>query len=165
MNGPSRRRPRGSAWLLILLLLLLAAGCASSRPLPPVDFQAPGWTVQESAAVWKPRREAPDLLGELMVAHHPDGSRFVQFSKQGLPIVTAQLTPDAWQITSSLRKGRYGGRRPAPSQVLWFRLESLPPTPTSTSNWRAPWELIPDPSGSWTITQTRTGERLEGAAN
>ncbi len=126
-----------------------------------MDLQEPGWTVQETAAAWKPRREAPELLGELMVAHHPDGSRFVQFSKQGLPLVTAQLTPEAWQIASSLRKGRYGGRRPAPSQILWFRLESLPPN----SAWPAPWKFSQGDSGSWTLTQTRTGERLEGAAN
>ena len=160
MNGPSRSVRSRSAWLLTPLLLL-TAGCASPRLLPPVDLQAPGWTVQETAAVWKPQREAPELLGELLVAHHADGSRFVQFSKQGLPIVTAQLTPEAWQITSSLRKGRYGGRRPAPSQVLWFRLESLPPN----STWAAPWQLTQDPSGSWKLLQTRTGERLEGAAN
>jgi hypothetical protein len=160
MNGPRRSRAGRGTWLS-LLGFLLAAGCASSRPLPPVDLQAPGWTVQETAAVWKPRQEAPELLGELLVAHHPDGSRFVQFSKQGLPVVTAQLTPNFWQISSSLRKGRYGGRRPAPGQILWFRLESLPPD----SPWPTPWQLTRDPSGSWTLLQTRTGERLEGAAN
>lgn len=160
MNGPCRSRPGPGAWVP-LLVLLLSTGCVSTRSLPPVDLQAPGWTIQETAAAWKPRREAPELLGELLVAHHADGSRFVQFSKQGLPIVTAQLTPERWQITSSLRKGRYGGRRPAPGQILWFRLDSLPPN----APWPTPWQLTQDPSGSWNLLQTRTGERLEGAAN
>jgi len=174
MNGSSRRPGlpacpktlRGPVFAQALTLPLflagaswLTSGCASSRRLPPLDLAAPGWQVKETAAVWQPRAGAPELVGELLVAVHPDGQRLVQFSKQGLPLVTAQSTSNTWQISSSLRSRVYSGNQPAPSRVLWFRVDSLPPHEPVLS----PWQLEPTPEAGWVLTQRRTGERLEGA--
>src|SRR5688500_19299268 len=81
----------------VALLFLVAAGCATSRRLPPADFSAPGWTVQNGQAVWK--SGSSDLAGELIFAKRSDGSTALQFIKTPLPLVTAQTRGDRWTIT------------------------------------------------------------------
>ncbi len=141
---------------------LLGSGCRTMN-LPPADLAATGWETQETAAVWRPRAAAPELAGELLVAHHSNGSQFVQFSKQGLPLVTARTTTNAWEITSSLRA--HGWSRPMgstgpPDRVLWFQLRELPPHPGSHSRWQRQTE----PDGAWKLLNPLTGETLIGVA-
>lgn len=141
-----------------LLLALLATGCVAPR-LAPVDLAAPGWRVQETQAVWCPRAGAPELLGELLVATHPDGRRLVQFSKQNLPLVTAQMDPGGWALSSSLRKGRFGGKGRPTTRVPWFQLAELPPAaPHEHSGWRRTESAV-----GWRLAHPGTGEYLEGA--
>jgi len=142
-------------WLLALLLL---SGCVTPR-LAPVDFAAPGWRVQEAQAVWCPRSEAPELIGELLLATHPDGRRLVQFSKQNLPLVTAQEDSEGWVLSSSLRKGRFGGKGRPTQRVPWFQIATLPPgAPGADSDWR----LTKSATG-WRLAHPSTGEYVEGA--
>ena len=75
------------------LLLLLCAGCATP-PLPPADFSAPGWRVQQGQAVWKPSSSRPELAGDLLLATNVNGNFFVQFSKMPFPLATAQVSGD-----------------------------------------------------------------------
>lgn len=136
---------------------LLLSGCMTAPALPPVDLSQPGWDVRESPALWRPRREAPELAGELLVAVHGK-DRLVQFSKQGLPVVTAVVMSNRWQVTSALRAGTHGGRLPAPAGVLWFVVDASPPK----AQLEHPWSLNQDgPEGRWRLTNTRTGEFLE----
>ncbi len=136
----------------------LLAGCSGPR-LAPVDLSAPGWRVQEVAAVWRPRREAPELAGELLLAAHPSGERLVQFSKQALPLVTAQVATNGWGLSSSLRAGRFGGRARPTERVPWFQLTNLPPAVPPATSW---WRLDTTAEGHWRLTHERTGETLEG---
>lgn len=152
--SPLRRFPGG-----LLALVLLFTGCSTVR-LPPADFTSPGWEVRQTQAVWRPNAAAPELIGELLVAGHPDGRRLVQFSKQGLPVVTAQTTADAWQIGSSLRRRIYSGRGAPPDRVPWFQVTRLPPVASGSARWR----LETQPDGSWRLDHAASGERLEGAA-
>ena len=141
-----------------LLLAVLATGCIVPR-LAPVDLAAPGWRVQETQAVWCPRAGAPELLGELLVATHPDGRRLVQFSKQNLPLVTAQANSGGWALSSSLRKGRFGGKGRPTTRVPWYQLTELPPAaPEEKSGWRLTESAI-----GWRLAHSGTGEYLEGA--
>jgi hypothetical protein len=134
-------------------------GCTSIAPLPPVDPHAPGWQVREVSAVWRPRRGAPELIGELLFAANPtSAARLVQFSKQGLPLVTAQVATNGWEISSPLSPGGHRGRLPAPGRVLWFQLDALPPGSKPASPWRL---LSESPVGGWTLVNDRTGESLE----
>lgn len=149
--------PCGPFVLLLSFLALLLTGCASVQ-FPPADLSAPGWRTQESSAIWQPKRDAPELVGELLVAHHPDGSQLVQFSKQGLPLVTARSATNGWWIGSSLRKSSYSGRGTATDRVPWFLVDRLPPTaPASTR-----WQLTTNHDGSWRLANPRSGEMLEG---
>ncbi len=141
------------------LLTLVTVGCVAPK-LPPADFSAPGWTVQEIPAIWRPSAKAQELTGELLWAHRvDDGSLFVQFSKGGLPIIVARQTSAGWTLSSSLRKGGYGGRGTPPATLPWFQLATLPPTHGS-----GPWQATTQPGGHWTLTHSRTGEQLEGVA-
>ena len=142
-------------WVSMVGLLL--SGCMTAPALPPVDLSQPGWDVRESPALWRPRRDAPELAGELLVAVHGK-DRLVQFSKQGLPVVTAVVTSNRWQVTSALRAGTHGGRLPAPAGVLWFAVDASPPT----TRLERPWRLDEEgPEDRWRLTNTRTGEFLE----
>lgn len=133
------------------------SSCAS-RPLPPVNLAEIGWQVHESLIVWKPKRTAPELFGELLVATHPDGRRLIQLSKQSLPLITAESATNGWMITSTLRRGQFGGSLPATDRVPWFLLESFPPHPPANSRW----QLELKANGVWHMVNSRTGEYVEG---
>ena len=136
--------------------LLWLTGCMGPK-LGPVDLREPGWVVRESQVVWRPRREAPELVGELMVATNPDGRRLVQISKQSLPLVTAQQSALGWNLSSTLRRGRFGGPLPATDRVPWFQFSALPPTsPTSIR-----WKLERHTNGWWRLSNFNTGEQVE----
>ncbi len=48
-NGPFRLlKP-----VMPVLALLGVLGCATVKPLPPINLKAPGWTVREGQAVWR----------------------------------------------------------------------------------------------------------------
>ena len=159
-ESPVRRSKRAQLGLTFLMTVAAAMLTACSGPrLAPVDLSAPGWRMQEVAAVWRPRREAPELAGELLLATHPSGERLVQFSKQALPLVTAQVATNGWAISSSLRAGRFGGRTRPTERVPWFQLTNLPPAaPRPASRWR----LDTTAEGHWRLNDARTGETLEG---
>lgn len=154
-GGP--RGNRAATGGIILGSLLFACGCAGPR-LAPVDLQESGWVVRESQVVWRPRRDAPELVGELMVATHPDGRRFVQLSKQALPLVTAQQASQGWNLSSTLRRGRFGGGLPATDRVPWFQFSTLPPSRPISPRWR----LETGTNGAWRLSQPDTGEVVEG---
>ena len=157
MNTQSRSSGPLACWLTGPLCLL--AGCAAPR-LPPADFAQPGWRVQETQAVWRPRHDAPELVGELLVAVRDDGSRVVQFSKQSLPMVTARSATNGWRLTSPLRAGAYAGRPPPTDRVPWFQLDALPPHATTSPRW----DLTRTAEGGWKLSNPRTGEMLEAGA-
>lgn len=143
--------------LSLLLLLLAAGGCATATALPPVDLSRPGWNVREIPALWRPQRGAPELAGELLVAVN-GGDRVIQFSKQGLPVVTAVVMSNRWQVTSALRAGTFGGRLPAPTRLPWFAVDGSPPRGLIP----APWTLHESGTDAgWTLVNPRTGESID----
>lgn len=148
---------RAGAALLLLGILSMGTGCSTAPTFPTVDLSEAGWKVRELPAVWRPRQGAPELTGELLLAIN-GGSRLVQFSKQGLPILTAQMSTNGWRVSSALQAGSHTGRLPPPRQVLWFLIDNSPPQGAVPSPWR-----LEDrgPGGGWTLSNPRTGESLE----
>lgn len=146
-------------WGFVALLLGLM-GCRT-RPMTAWDLSQPGWNVREVPAAWRPEASAPELTGELLVAQHRDGARFIQFSKQGVPVVTARSDAAGWELNSAFRKGgyRYPGR--PPGRLVWFHVDGLPPSqPPPGSGWA----LTVDAEGGWILDDPGRGERLEAAA-
>lgn len=162
--SPGQRRGGAGWWMLrwwwvgaLAVFAGLGSGCAV-RPPAPLDLARPGWVVTQAPALWTPRRGAPELSGEILLARHATEGRLVLFSKQGLPVVTAREAAGTWTIESSLQPGVHAGRGRPPARVPWFWLEELPPVARPPS----PWEVGEGDAGRWRWLNSRTGEVLEG---
>jgi hypothetical protein len=104
------------------LLLIALSGCGTLPRLAAVNLGEPGWARWEGQAVWRAKRAAPEIAGEILVATHSDGRTFVQFTKTPFPLVVAQSTTNAWQIESPGQNKRYSGRGQPPQRLIWFQL-------------------------------------------
>jgi hypothetical protein len=154
----TRLRNLWLGWCLVLLAGF-SSGCFAPK-LPPISLQAEGWHSQEIPAVWQRSSKAPEIAGELLVASHSNGARYIQFSKGGLPILTARESTEGWSIRSSLRRGVFGGHGHPPGSILWFQVPSLPRTNAVAV--KSPWQIESSDGGGWILRHPRTGERLEG---
>jgi hypothetical protein len=124
--------------------------------LPPIDTSAPGWKVRQGQALWRNKADAPEIAGEIILASNANGGAFVQFLKNPLPLVTAQVTPKQWQIEFIPEKRNFSGPGKPPKQLLWLHLlrglQSITPPP--------PLELAKTADGGTRIENKRTGERI-----
>ena len=130
-------------------------GCASGPPLAPVDLTAPGWRMREGQAIWKPGADAPELVGDIVLATYSTGS-YVRFSKT-LPIVNARWEGDRWEAEFPPQNKRYSGGGNPPKRIAWFNLlkgmegRELPED----------WIFSEGADGSALLVNHKTGERLE----
>lgn len=132
--------------LVLAAACLLLAGCGSLlKPLPPINLQETGWNVRQGQAVWQPELSAPELVGDLLLAIHPDGRSFVQFSK-GLPIVHGQRSGSQWEVSFPPENRNYRGRGTPPKRIVWLHLPDL--------------LQGSEPKGEWSII-LRTEKELE----
>jgi hypothetical protein len=135
-------------------------GCRSIPALPPADFSAPGWHVQQGQAVWKPTRNRPELAGELLLATNADGNFFVQFTKTPFPLATARVSGETWQIEFGSGEHSWRGRgRPPPARFVWFQL----PRALAGQNVNRNWKFQRRTNDRWRLENPRTGESLDGA--
>ena len=144
-----------------LLVVISSPGCRTAPPLPPADLQQPGWVVREGQAVWRTKREAPEIAGEVLVATHSDGRALVQFTKNPFPLVIAQITTTGWQIELPSQNKRYSGRGKPPTRLIWFYL------PRALSGGPLPkeWSWHSAENSGWRLENWRTGEMIEGFFN
>jgi hypothetical protein len=142
----------------IPFVLLLLTGCQTAHPLPPVNLAEGDWTTRQGQAVWRQRKAAPEIAGELIVATRSDGSSLVQFTKTPLPLVVAQSTSNSWQIQIVPNNKTYSGRGAPPSRLVWLHLPrclaGLPPPKH--------WQWQPLENNGWRLSNQATGEFLEG---
>jgi len=138
-------------------LLLLFTGCQTLPPLPAVNLKEPGWKVHQGQAVWRRARSAPEIAGEILVATRADGRSFVQFTKAPFPFVTAQTTPEGWEVTAPAQNRRYSGHGQPPARILLLVLpRALAGQPLAENfSWRSD-------SNGWRLENRKTGESLEG---
>ena len=125
-----------SRFVCFALWLILGAGCRTANLLPPADFSAPGWRVQQGQAVWKPSSNRPELAGDLLLATNANGNFFVQFSKMPFPLATAQISGDQWQIEFGADKFSWHGRGTPPDRFAWFQLPRALLGANAGGNWR-----------------------------
>jgi hypothetical protein len=155
---PSNRSCLRFVAAIPVVLLLLLTGCQTAHPFPPVNLAEGNWITHEGQAVWRQRTAAPEIAGEIIVATHPDGSSFVQFTKTPLPLVVAQSTSNSWQIHIVPVDKTYSGRGAPPSRLVWLHLPrclaGLPPP--------RHWQWQPLENHGWRLSNERTGELLEG---
>jgi hypothetical protein len=149
------RRP---IFILSALLLIFCAGCRTSPPMPPADFSAPGWRVQQGQAVWKPSQNRPEFAGDLLLATNANGNFFLQFSKMPIPLVTARVSGDRWQIEFGADKFSWHGHGNPPNRFAWFQL----PRALLDISIGANWQFTRVEASFWRLENARTGESLEG---
>ena len=139
------------------LLLIFATGCNTVRPLPPADFQEPGWTVRQGQAVWKRSRHAPEVAGEILIATKSGGRAFVQFSKNPFPLVIAQSTAETWQVEIPAQNKRYSGRGRPPARLIFLYLPRMIAGEPPPRGWS--WKKLSDEG--WRLDNQSAGESLE----
>jgi hypothetical protein len=108
--------------------------------------------------VWRSKKDAPEIAGELVVATNPDGDSFVQFTKTPLPFFTAQATKKSWQLHAIPENKTFRGRGKPPARIPWLWIPrglagETPPEPLA-------WQTLTN--GNWRIENRKTGESLEG---
>lgn len=143
-------------------MLALLAGCAAIEPRPPLDITQPGWRVREGQATWTPGHAQPPIAGELILANGPARALFVQFSKPPFTLVTGQAAEGSWHIEYPLQRKAFTGRETPPLDRAWF---ALPRALASQGRPAADWDFGQKPDGGWSLSNRRTGERLEGFLN
>jgi hypothetical protein len=138
-----------------LTATLMAWGCATARPMPQVDLEAPGWSLWTGQAVWQPAGERPRVAGELVAARHVNGDVLVSFSKPPFPIFTAQTAGTLWRLDITGRRS-YGGSGRPPKRFVWFWL------PAMLGGGPAPgmWQLDRPLEDELLLTNSRSGESI-----
>jgi hypothetical protein len=147
-----------SWFILVLISIVTLCGCRTLPPLPPADLSAPGWRVQQGQAVWKPRRTAPEIAGEIVLATHPDGRSVVQFTKTPFNIVVAQMASNRWQIQFVPEHRLFGGAGQPPKYFCWLHLAAAlaaEPLPKGLT-------LSRSGDSQWRLENRATGETIEG---
>ena len=144
-----------------LLWLVSALGwgaCRTVPPLAPANLSEPGWTIREGQAVWRPKTEAPEIAGELLVATHRNGETLLQFTKTPLPFVVARTTTNRWHIEYVADHRDFSGCGEPPSRLGWLHLARCVAGAAPPSRWH--WEKFPD--HRWRLENRISGETLEG---
>lgn len=141
-----------------LLLLAIVAGCRTAPPLPPADFSAPGWRVQQGQAVWKPSARRAEFAGELLLATNANGNFFIQFSKMPFTLATAQKSGGEWRIEFGAGKYSRRGHGAPPERFVWFQL----PRVLLDAHPGGDWKITRAETNSWRLKNPRTGEILDG---
>jgi len=144
--------------LLLSAMLLSFSGCQTVPPLPAINLQEPGWSVREGQAVWRLKRGAREIAGEVLLATRLDGRVFIQFTKNPFPIVIAQSTATCWEIQIPIQKKRYSGRGQPPARLPWLYLPRMLAGEPPPKNWT--WQKLEN--NGWRFENLVTGESLEG---
>jgi hypothetical protein len=132
-------------------------GCRTAPPFPQVDLAQSCWTVHQGQAIWRAKKAAPEIAGEILFAADQKGRTFVQFTKTPFPFVIAQTTTNAWQIESPTQGRRYTGHGNPPARVIWFQLPHAYYDSGLSDKW-----LWQKSATGWRLENRSTGERLEG---
>jgi hypothetical protein len=143
---------------LALLTAVFICGCQTGPPLPPADFSAPGWSVRQGQAVWKPSSSRSELAGDLLFAANTNGNFFIQFSKVPFPLATVQMSDGQWQIDFGASEFSWHGQGTPPDRFAWFQL----PRALGYKNLGENWKFTRVETNSWRLENPRTGESLEG---
>ncbi len=145
---------------LLFSILIFSTGCRTAAPLPKADLSAPGWKTFQGQAIWRAKKDAPEIVGEILLATNTNGRAFVQFTKTPFPFVIAQTTTNAWQIESPTQNRSYSGHGSPPDRVIWFQLPRALANQPLPKRWR--WK---NDGANWQLENPSSGERLNGYFN
>lgn len=139
-------------------MILVGVGCATVGQLPAADISAPGWTVKRGQGIWKFGNDAPEIVGDLLVAARDNGELFAQFSKTPLTVATARYDGTNWELDLAMFQRRIDGRGKPTERFALFQLARQ----INGTDVPAPWDFSKEPDGRWELRNPRTGEYVEG---
>ena len=138
-------------------MFIFLSAC-NTRPLPPVNLNETGWKIQQGQAVWRAKKDSPELAGEILYAQNPDGRTMIQFTKTPFPFVIAQTTPTSWQLEVPAQNKAYSAPGKPPARIGWFH---LPPALAGVPPPK-PWIFRQPTNENWQLENKSTGELIEG---
>ncbi len=145
----------------ICLAVVVFLTACNTVPLPPTNLNQPGWKIQEGQAVFRAKKDAPEIAGEILLATNPDGRTVVQFTKTPFPFVIAQTTPKSWQLEVPAQNKKYSGPGKPSARISWFH---LPPALKGIAP-PNPWIFHKPENENWRLENKKTGEMIEGFLN
>jgi hypothetical protein len=154
LNGSIKTIARS---LALLVALSASSSCRTANPLPTVDLSVPGWQVLQGQALWKPRRNQPEIVGSLLLATNATGDCFVQLNKDPFPLVTAEVLGGRWQIQFGADEYSVNGRGAPPARFSWFQI----PRVLSGGRPAGDWRCENTASNMCRLENAKTGETLE----
>jgi hypothetical protein len=104
------------------MVIGLLTGCRTAPKSVPINLSGPGWQVRQGQAIWRSKRSAPEIAGDVVMATHTNGAAFIQFSKNPLPLLTGQIGPQGWRAEFIPEQRTMSGRGIPPSQLIWLHL-------------------------------------------
>ncbi len=158
---PVRQNCRPSNVLLLLLtfgLLITSSACRTVPPFTTVDFTRAGWKIKSGQAIWKVKKDAPEIAGELTFASNPNGRTVLQMTKTPFPMAIAQLQADKWQIEFPTENRTYSGRGEPPKRLAWLHLAKA----LKGEKLLAPWKFEQADPTNWRLENLQSGEVIEG---
>jgi len=140
-----------------VMLSSILIGCRTAPKIPAADLAEPGWTLRQGQAIWKPKKNAAEIAGELMVATRTDGRTFVQFIKTPFPLAIAQTTSNLWEVQIPAQNRVFAGRGVPPARVAWLQLARALSGNAASDPW-----ILERQGSQWQFQNPRTGETLSG---
>ena len=116
------KQHRWSRAALLLLLPFVFVSCRTIPPLPPVDLAESGWKLHQGQAIWRTKRDAPEVAGEILFATNPRGDTMLQLTKNPLPFVTVRTLGESWQIDFVPKRRQFSGKGTPSTRLLWIHL-------------------------------------------
>ena len=154
----TRFKQAGWRYAIVSLLLCSAVSCRTIAPLPAVNLAEPGWTLRQGQALWRSKRDAPEIAGEIIFATHRDGRTLLQLTKNPLPFVTVQTAGDAWQIEFVPQQRRFSGKGVPTKRLPWVHLARA----LSGTNPPAPLKFTKDGPDNFALENPDNGETITG---
>jgi hypothetical protein len=148
----------GWRYAFVSLLLGSAISCRTIAPLPAVNLSEPGWTLRQGQALWRTKRDAPEIAGEIIFATHQSGRTLLQLTKNPLPFVTVQTSGDLWQIEFVPQQRRFSGKGSPPRRLPWVHLARA----LQGTNPPPPLVFKKDGPDNFTFENPDTGETISG---
>jgi hypothetical protein len=140
------------------LAAVFGSSCRTFPDLPPVNLSEPGWTLHQGQAVWRSKRDTPEIAGEILFATRPGGRSLLTLTKSPLPFVNAQTSGERWEIEFVPQRRKFNGQGTPTVRLLWVHLaRALNGTkPPATLKFEQT-----EPHG-FTLENPETGESISG---
>jgi len=87
-----------------------------------MDLSGPDWHTRQGQALWRSKKDAPEIVGEVVIGTNSTGRAFLQFLKNPLPLVTVENSPDYWRVEFVPEQRSFSGASTPPVQLTWLHL-------------------------------------------